>query len=325
MHTQPDIARLCILYAVEPLYNFSDIIPKEISKNLTIGHIGDNPKAYRYIQKEIISKMAGYLKGTSSYDDLVSILINSDIWVNPNEKILDIVMKLVNLFKCDISEHYWKLLHNSNKLKAMEMFNYIRDIMGIEIAGNSQNEAIRYIEDIDLVKKLLRANHYGEYSIRESLSMNPNAHIVEKLLSDEWAHLIDYSSFASNPSDIAIDYLISHPDKINWFYLVENPNPRALKILFAHIEKTKENVYLTHRLESNPGFIDLLMENPELVKYAKPKHFSGNSNPKLIKYLESHPEYLELIDLEYLCVCNHGVLTNRYGLRFIKILNILLS
>lgn len=322
-----DIARLCMIYAVEPLCKFIDIIPKEISKNLnSIMNIMDNPKAYRYIRKLINRNMSMYFDGKISEKQLGKIL-QTNIWKNPHPKILNMVEKLANLLRTNYVEYSCLLLANPN-IKARELASphvfkkYEPDFSSGD--SDALSVIIEHIDDIYYISYHLersKNNNGDDYEMLcAAASANSNPKIVEFLLSEKGTEYLVNKKFSTNSSDIAVDYLIAHPNKINWVSIQANKNPRALKLFIEYQTKNKLNVY-PYTLGANPTFIDFVMEDPELIKLIRPNSLnslSANSNPKLLDLIATNPELAKAIDTSYLFKYNHGVLQNTYGPRFIN-------
>jgi hypothetical protein len=108
--------------------------------------------------------------------------------------------------------------------------------------------------------------------------------------------VLDWSYISANPN--AIDILKDNIDKINWFELSSNTNPRAIELLRerAIIEKNMSRIdYRRLRnkidwfnLSINPNAIDLLKENEDNIMWG---YLSGN--PNAIDLLEKNKDEIE--------------------------------
>ena len=106
-------------------------------------------------------------------------------------------------------------------------------------------------------------------------SKNPNPDVIRYLLANK--HLIDWYAFSQNSG--AAEYLLKHPDKIQWLYFNRNPHPDVVQELIYN-NPTKINIY---RLSTN--------SNPIAVKYVKQAENSDNIELiKQMQYLNSHPD-----------------------------------
>lgn len=341
-----DISRLCIIYAVEPLYGFIDIIPREISNNIdNVIKIIDNPKAYKHIKKLINLYFSRFVDEKITEKKMKSILQTS-IWNNPHPKVFKMVLKLKDFFDVSCSKYTWMLLTNTNKQANYEAGHYVFKLYEGRFSLDTLSKLAMHLNDPKYIQSCLeskkREGRDDEYEILcESISRNKNDNVVKFLLSSGYKY-IRWPDFSTNSSDIAVDYLFEHWDKIYWAYIQANTNPRALKgfiqlflqTFFEYKAKNKNidlTDYISKRLGeylnidplalgSNPTFIDFLDETPELIDLIESniEHLSSNPNPKLIKLLNDSPEYSSEISFEDLIKCNHGVLQNTYGLRFIN-------
>ena len=145
-----------------------------------------------------------------------------------------------------------------------------------------------------------------------------NPAITQKLLDtviDNYPphNLVNYYAYlASNPSDVAVSYLLEHPDKIDWMYFSENSNPRAIALLRDNIDKINwfylscnESDEAIELLESYPDKIcydllssnstprafELLIKCPENIYH---RRMCANKNPKAVAYLIKHRDSLQL-------------------------------
>jgi hypothetical protein len=91
------------------------------------------------------------------------------------------------------------------------------------------------------------------------LSENPNA--FDYLMAN--SHLIDWPRFSSNPSDKVIDYLTSHPERIDIGWLCLNQNPRCLKLIEERLHLLSDSDW--RMLCSEPHAIELLKAHPEKI------------------------------------------------------------
>jgi len=153
-----------------------------------------------------------------------------------------------------------------------------------------------------------------EYILVYILLENPT--MTQTLLDFMVCHMSEtfnqrYHHLSSNPSDIALDYLLEHPDKISWMKLSENSNPRAVALLRENISKinwfylcsneSDEAMEILELHQENICFdilsinscskaFELLMRFPEHINYKK---MSKNKNPKAVAYMIKHPEKIE--------------------------------
>ena len=146
-----------------------------------------------------------------------------------------------------------------------------------------------------------------------------NPAITQKLLDiiiDHYPEImnIHYHHLSCNSSDVAVDHLLQHTDKIVWMRFCENSNPRAVALLKNNLEKINWSYLCSNEndeaiellwsnkqklsdinfdilsLNSTPRAFDMLMQFPEYINYS---NLASNKNPKAVAWLIRHPEKID--------------------------------
>jgi len=189
---------------------------------------------------------------------------------------------------------------------------YPSKIQWAYLSNNKKQQAVDMIKERIEYEKINVPEYYEENRVCiNNFSDNENPQIIEfikerieyeKGLSEEEYKkidiydVLDWSYISANPN--AIDILKDNIDKINWFELSSNTNPRAIELLRerAIIEKNMSRIdYRRLRnkidwfnLSINPNAIDLLKENEDNIMWG---YLSGN--PNAIDLLEKNKDEIE--------------------------------
>jgi hypothetical protein len=67
----------------------------------------------------------------------------------------------------------------------------------------------------------------------DAMCQNPNDRMVDRIFA-EWDNIRNYHFLSGNANDRVVDWLLAHPDQINWYVFSQNPNPRVGEFLLAH-------------------------------------------------------------------------------------------
>lgn len=152
-------------------------------------------------------------------------------------------------------------LHKKHK---MPNFEYLISYMANENIKNLDT----YLHDVDVSK--LNLITFTELPnafpfIRKYLDRYPLSTILEHPIR---------TYFSKNTE--ALDFLEEHPEKIHFYHLCANKNPRAIAILRENLDKILWDI-----LSSNPcdAAIDLLLEHPDRIDY---NSMCFNPNPRAI-------------------------------------------
>jgi len=109
----------------------------------------------------------------------------------------------------------------------------------------------------------------------------------------EWVdeNMLDSVLLSADPD--AIDYLMAHPEKIDYTGLCINTNPRAIEILREHVDNI---VWHWLSINPTPEAVRLALEHQNMIHWDQ---FSANTNPDAISIL-ARPENLRKIHYERL-------------------------
>lgn len=292
-----DIENLTILYLIRPRYkpvNFLDmkkINPKAV---INITHpLVSNPRAFDWLNSQ---------KYVWSFADILTC-------PNPRAlkkiKTLDLTNTNDAWEKCVLNpddEHLKFLLNNFNKLPGkyiymilegllnnlnpcaieifLELVNKIdtRDIIGSLKFNLAKHPDPRLTE---LIKRTNPPYH------KTGLCSNTNPLIIQFVLAHPES--INYEVLSHNPSDLAVDYLIAHPYLINWSSFSLNIHPKAIEFCksFGNITELTGLV----RNYNSDGF-KLFVQTANLDNLTNVETRSIASNPcdLSIDLMESKPE-----------------------------------
>jgi len=165
------------------------------------------------------------------------------------------------------------LLHNPNPL-AFKLFQCLRLPNGLIMGSMTDFDAntnyfclVRKFTNPEpiVVDELVRLDlNLGKDSMtqfcRQAFSSNRNPKAVEYLLS----HLdkVQWRRFSSNPAEAAVDFLLAHPEHIVPGEFVANPHDRAVSWVLEHvhtIDMEKAN------LNPNPRMVQFLLDHPQWI------------------------------------------------------------
>jgi hypothetical protein len=88
-----------------------------------------------------------------------------------------------------------------------------------------------------------------------------------------------------------VEYLLAHPDKIEWYAFSRNSNSQAVEYLLAHPEKIDCWAFSGN---TNSLAISYLLA-PENIHKINWSNLSRNSNSQAVEYLIAHPEKIDLL------------------------------
>lgn len=147
----------------------------------------------------------------------------------------------------------------------------------------------------DWVKKIpinQKITTYQKY-MHKHLSSNPMAMDV---ISD---FCICWDQICENEADWAVDLILANKDKIDWYFLAHNPNPRAFALVKEYIESKSDQELIMDELDemlsANPCAIEVLKERPSLI------------NPI---YLMWNPNAEQLIEEKKIPICYESLRCN---------------
>lgn len=126
--------------------------------------------------------------------------------------------------------------------------------------------------------KELRPNYNFKYAcetILTVLSGNPCDNVVEYLI--EHPEKINWLWFSTNTNDKAIEYMKQKLDKIKWMWLCANTSPKAIEIIKNNVDKID-----WYNLSSNPSAKDLINQNSIKLWH------SMSANPMMIDTLKDN-------------------------------------
>jgi len=103
---------------------------------------------------------------------------------------------------------------------------------------------------------------------------------------------LNWSELSKNPSDGAIQLLISNPDKIVWRHLVLNTNENAIELLKENdfIERYYEYCHFWISSNESDACLQLLLENPKYINWSA---LSGNSNSQAVLMLKQNYDKID--------------------------------
>ena len=130
-------------------------------------------------------------------------------------------------------------------------------------------------------KKVIEYLHQDKRLIIDSLiSENPNDIIVDYLLTVP--DKIEYYGFSVNPNDKAVEYLLANPDKINYEFFSTNTNEKAVMHLLARPDKIDYNAF---SINSNNKAVDFMLANQDKIDY---NIMLRNPNDKAMEFILNH-------------------------------------
>ena len=92
------------------------------------------------------------------------------------------------------------------------------------------------------------------------------------------------NTFSSNTNTKAVEYLIQHPDQIDWILFSSNTNDQAVRFLLQHIDRIHWSVFT---LNTNDIAVDYLLQNEYRIdRYV----VSSNTHKKMLDYIIIHHE-----------------------------------
>lgn len=183
----------------------------------------------------------------------------------------DIFGTLIELFE-NFDNNVDNILPNDNKF----LFNLNKFVHIDNLANNNNDFAIELI----INKYLDKLSIYGWIS----LIRNDNDKAVE-LIFQNMNKIQDFIYLLSaNSNDKVVDYLIEHPEIINYKYLSSNKNDRALTILKQNFNK----IYWSNlSRNNNDEALDLLITNQEKIYW---NAISLNTNIRAIDLLQQNQD-----------------------------------
>jgi hypothetical protein len=126
-----------------------------------------------------------------------------------------------------------------------------------------------------VVKKLLQKKEYNPWNIHPK--------IVEKYIKHRF---IDYE-FSQNPSDLAVDYLISNPHLINWSCFLQNTNPRAIDYIIQKWNEIPNHHKRFFSCNESQKAVDFLVQNSQFIYSNWLQQYPFNYSYNRLKYVKS--------------------------------------
>ena len=144
------------------------------------------------------------------------------------------------------------------------------------------------LNQINVSDSTFKCNHLYKYQkyidicIENNFSIQSDRFAVEYLIKhpDE----IDWYSFSMDDNDKAVNFLIKN-HKINWETFSRNENDKAVEFLIKnHPDKINLDGFSEN---SNPLAVDFLIKNPDKINWA---WFSMNKSDKAVEFLIKNPD-----------------------------------
>jgi hypothetical protein len=217
-------------------------------------------------------------------------------------KLSEIDEKLASLISAKECPAYEELLRNFTWTR--EWFENVEEVLlGLAYRGESDQPILEFIRakvrDTDIItfNNILVTfgaepidNHYEIIVNRQIkggdpglLLFGPDKKIVDALLRD-YININYVSDFRLSycAADSVVDYLISHPSRINWENFRKNKNIRAIKYCIQNYTKYHKLPVVSDICDDE--IVDELIKNPFLITYCE---FAANPHPKAVEYMFS--------------------------------------
>lgn len=264
------IAGLVAKYLIKPRYKFVNWLDKSHHKKLTKYILG-NPRAWKHIKKLY-------------FGNKINGLANPEIerlCTNPDPEIIKLLIKFprvnkaIKHIKAINSGYFFHILRGLLENPACELVEpYITDIAKNIIKLMKVLSNIERIHNTNpyFASKLIFQNYSFVPDLVELLEIfryDPDTynHMVDLMCYNSKEQVVKYiidnfitkmsekqiQMFNKNPSDIALEFLNSHPEYIRSDYLIKNSNPKALLIL------------KTHNLLNISDFVNLINISPDTL------------------------------------------------------------
>ena len=185
-------------------------------------------------------------------------------------------------------------------------------LLDLAFRGESDAVVIEFIRkkivDTDIItfNKILRSfsaepihNHYeliakSTTSAKRLFIESGNSKVMEAMFK-EYLNPYILSGFKGSKlsvctNDVAVEYLIKHPDKINWEEFVCNTNIKAMKYC---MEKRQIDLYVLSSADDDE-IVRYLFANPELIYY---EALSQNPNNLAVDHLLANPQNINITAL----------------------------
>jgi hypothetical protein len=182
-------------------------------------------------------------------------------------------------------------------------------LLALAFRGESDRPILDFIRakiigtDIITFNKILKSfgatpitNHYEMIAktvagVKQLLIECNNSKVIDALckeyLSVDFLSKMRGSKLSVSENDIAVDYLIAHPDKINWDEFVFNRNIKAVKY---YMENKQIDSYALSSAD-NDEIIRYLFANPNLINY---EALSANPNELAVDHLLANPQKIQI-------------------------------
>jgi hypothetical protein len=141
---------------------------------------------------------------------------------------------------------------------------------------------------------------------------NDNIPIVDYVLKNRSKPLSEISDYLSScKSNIAVDYLINNPNRIDYYYFQRNNNIKAIKYCMTErrreihscldidnndlvsmylLEAKRGGIHSTACQNPNDMMVDYLLLDPGKIDYG---YLSLNTNDKIVEYLLANPDKID--------------------------------
>jgi hypothetical protein len=107
-------------------------------------------------------------------------------------------------------------------------------------------------------------------------------HLLETVPLD----LLAYDLLSSNPSEPVVDYMLSHPNKIDWDSWCQNSNPRAVALLKQNWPRINWSYLSSNECDDAVKLLEL---DPLNIDF---NELSRNSNARAVKLLLCYPQHI---------------------------------
>ena len=146
---------------------------------------------------------------------------------------------------------------------------------------------------IEIVEYLIKNPHL----IGIDFSKNPSNLAIDYLMNHQ--DKISWDKFSFNSNDIAVNYLIEkHPDKIDWWYFSQNESDIAVGYLLKHPDKINHIAFLNNK---NLTAIEYFIKNinlydiPEYYETSRPLRYTKHEIYECIDKVKDKDDFIKSI------------------------------
>jgi hypothetical protein len=203
----------------------------------------------------------------------------------------------INILSNNLDLINWKNLLSNSNIKAIDLLINNKNKIDLEMLTYKyfnelmKNTNPKIIELIKAYPSNKIKELYTQYNSMAHLCGNENSNILIFFELHKYTQYIAWNILSKNSCDEAINILEHNMDKINWYELSSNNNPRAIKLIEQHL----------YNLQKQKKIIESITTmNQVQTSYYLERHYPNilymlNNNTSIIKLAFNNKIYLENI------------------------------